>query len=77
MIKNKTFITSDQKDGDGKIVDKIYTITEEETETRKFIRSLSGTEVLYLIDLLQEKENNLTLELAEVKEEINFYKNLK
>jgi len=77
MATIQTFTTADQKNAEGEVVDKIFTITKEETEVKVSQQTLSGTEVAEKIKVLESKQSILVKETLDLQEQINFLKALK
>lgn len=76
MSLTTTFTVADQTDADGKVVDKIYRITEVQTIAYEKTKVLSGTEILARITDLELQVSNFDKRSVEIKEEINLLKDM-
>ena len=77
MTKSTSFTAIDQKDKDGKVIDKIFTIKEVETIEYEKTKTMSGTEVAEKIKDLEYKLAIADKQSFAIQEEINFLKSLK
>ena len=77
MTITTSFTAIDQKDKDGLVIDKIFTIKEVETLEHEKTKTLSGTEVAQELLRLEEKKSQAEKQLLKITEEINFLKSLK
>ena len=68
MASTLSFTTTDQKDKEGKVIDKIFNI--KEVETIEHTKLISGTEVEAKISILEKQ-------ISILEDELNFLKSLK